>query len=74
MDRTKPVEFTHTILDLNGPQELVERLRELGFTPGENFKILRNFPLRGPWVIMTVHGMVALRDEEFQCLKIQKKD
>ncbi len=68
------MEFTHVILDLNGPQELTERLRELGFSPGEHFKILRSFPFRGPWVLMTSHGMVALRDVEYQCLKVQKKD
>jgi Fe2+ transport system protein FeoA len=68
------VEFSHVILDLSGPEELVERLRELGFSPGEKIEILRQFPFRGPWVLMTAQGMVALRNEEFQCLKIQKKD
>jgi Fe2+ transport system protein FeoA len=57
------------VQQIQGPQDLTERLLELGFSEGESFEVIRQFPFQGPWVLMTRFGMVALRDEEFQCLK-----
>lgn len=56
-----------------GPPEVTERLQELGLVVGEQFEVIRQFPFSGPWVLMTRHGMVALRDDEFQCLKSEPR-
>lgn len=63
----------YSVKGLEGPKDIVERLFELGFSAGEKFQVLRQFPFKGPWVLMTSHGMVALRDEEYHCLIVESE-
>lgn len=59
-----------TLLAIEGPTLLVERLYEMGFLPGETVRLAGKVAFGGPWVI-EVRGMtVALREKEAECLRI----
>ena len=60
-----------TVTDFEGHELIVERLHEMGFHKGCVLKVLGVAPLRGPLLIELNGTVLALRDEESQCLLIQ---
>ena len=51
---------------------IVERLAALGFGEGKIIRIYRRAPFSGPYIIDFENTRIALREEELQCLKLQK--
>ena len=60
-----------TVTDFEGPKLMIERLHEMGFHKGSRLKILGVAPFKGPLLIEINTTVLALRDEESQCLLIQ---
>ncbi len=60
-----------TVTDFDGPDLVIERLHEMGFHKGCVLKILGVAPFQGPLLIEINTTVLALRDEESQCLLIQ---
>jgi len=59
------------IKDFQGPAQLTERLQELGFCKDEEVVYLGRAPLRGPMIFRIGTTVIALREEEAQCLLVQ---
>ncbi len=59
------------VTEFHGPSLVIERLHELGFHKGCTIKILGVAPFQGPLLIEINTTVLALRDEESQCLLIQ---
>lgn len=57
--------------EMTGPAEVMERLRALGFIPGVYVDYLGRAPLGGPLLFRLGSLSIALRKEEFSCLKLQ---
>ncbi len=55
-----------------GDALLQSRLQEIGFFSGAEIQCLGRAPLNGPILIQFGAMTIALRDEEFNCLVIQK--
>lgn len=58
------------IVEVLGDPIVVERLLEIGFTPGEEISILGRTLLSGPMIIQVRDTTVALRQEEAQCIQV----
>lgn len=48
------------------------RLMELGFVPGQRVKVNGRAPFGGPVLFALDTTVIALRDKEWQCLKLKK--
>lgn len=59
----------YTIDSLQGEDVVVERLRELGCIPGEQFTVLHRAPFGEPIVIKVSETSVALRKLELKCIQ-----
>lgn len=59
------------IKEFVGPAEIVERLKEMGLHLGVAVLYQGRAPFRGPHLIRFGSTVVALRDEEAACAKIQ---
>lgn len=64
------VGFDGVIAELVGPTLLTERLRELGFVPGEPVKIVGCAPFGEPLLVIARGATIALRKTEAACLKV----
>lgn len=60
------------VTHLEGPAELVSRLRELGVHPGVAVQLLKQLPFQGPWIIRLGEVDLALRTEEAECIWINR--
>lgn len=61
------------LASIEGDPQIVERLGELGFLPGETLVFQRRIVFQGP-LIVEVRGVpVALRVEEASCLWVRSK-
>ena len=58
------------ILELQGDEQLTERLGELGFLIGNEVEFLGQAPFRGPRLYKVFNTMVALRQDEVQCVLV----
>jgi len=58
------------ILEVKGPAELCERLLELGLTAGSEVQVLSRIPFNGPLLVKIKGGVVALRNQEAQCVQV----
>jgi len=65
-----PIHFQGKIKDLMGDQEIANRLRELGFTTGENIRLIGAAPLGEPLMVEVRGAIVALRKIEASCIQI----
>lgn len=59
------------VVDLQGDNEISERIRELGISQGSTIKIVRTTPFGGPSLIQTRSTLIALREEEMACLTLK---
>ncbi len=60
-----------TILKLEGPEGLILRLSEFGFTEGETVRVIGRALFGGPLYVEVRGAVLALRREEGACLKVQ---
>ena len=60
-----------TVIGFEGSDLVIERLHEIGFHTGCQLQILGVAPFYGPLLIELNMTVLALRDEESQCLLIQ---
>lgn len=67
LDRSQTV----VIKEFVGPAEIVERLKEMGLHLGIRVLYQGRAPFRGPHLIRFGSTVVALRDEEAACAKVQ---
>ena len=58
------------ISELKGDVAVVERLRELGFTTGESFRVVQKSPFGEPIILQVRGTTVALRKSELACIVI----
>ncbi|OAA30427.1 hypothetical protein AT15_10335 [Kosmotoga arenicorallina S304] len=58
-----PVGFEGTIVEINAPHELRERLFGMGFIKGQRVKAIRRAPLRDPVVYSIKGSEISLREE-----------
>jgi ferrous iron transport protein A len=54
-----------------GPESLQERLREMGIYSGLVLKVKGRAPWKGPWLVEYSETVMALREEEAQCLIVK---
>ncbi len=54
-----------------GPLHLQERLREMGLSTGLVIKIKGRAPWKGPWLIEYSETVLAIREQEAQCLIVK---
>ena len=62
----------YKITGIQGPEELKERLKELGLFVGQSLQTLRPLPFKGPQVVQTSQGLLSLRFDEFECLTLEQ--
>ena len=62
--------FEGRILRLEGPAFAVQRLRELGFLPGEAIVLRGRAPLGDPFFVEVRGATIALRKSEAACLRV----
>ena len=60
------------VLSFSGEEEVISRLRELGFREGMQLKIIGRAPFYGPFLIRLGTMTIALREQELQCLKLSR--
>ncbi len=63
-------EIEKTVLAIQGEVFICDRLRELGLFVGLQITILGRAPFAGPYLIQYNNTVLALREEEFQCLSL----
>jgi Fe2+ transport system protein FeoA len=59
------------IVGFLGPLPIIERLQELGLHKGDEITFVGRAPMRGPLLLRLGATVLALRQEEAQCLQIQ---
>ncbi len=59
------------IIGFQGDETAVSRLRDLGFYVGDPIEIVGQTWLRDPIFVQVRRAIVALRQEEFACLKLE---
>lgn len=59
------------ISSIAGEDRIIERLYELGFRQGLDVSVIRKLPFGGPFVVQVGRVVVALREEEAQCLTLE---
>lgn len=62
------------ILSLEGDQEIIERLEEMGMSVGRSVRVLRRMPLGGPFVVQAGTIFIALRENEAECVTVGRKE
>ena len=58
------------ILGFQGDPKVIERLRDLGFYAGDPIEVVGQALLKDPIFVQVRHAIVALRQEEFKCLRL----
>ena len=61
-----------TLQSLEGSPIIVERLKEMGLYPGLEIVYLGRAPFRGPHLIRLGSVVLALRQEEAQCILLSR--
>ena len=69
MGRTNSDRFK--IMGFDGDAKVIERLRDLGFYTGDTVEIVGRNWLNNPIFVQVRRAVVALRREEFKCLKLE---
>lgn len=59
-----------TITGINGPDEHVSRILDLGLFQGLKVAIFSKTSFGGPIVIQTPNQLIALRKEEAECIQV----
>jgi Fe2+ transport system protein FeoA len=59
------------ITEFQGDGLILERLRELGLRKGSRLHYVRQAPFGGPFLFQLPTTLLALREEELQCLKFK---
>lgn len=59
------------VLGFCGPQEIAERLRELGVYQGARVEVVGQAPFMGPRLYRIGMTVLALRQEEAACVSVQ---
>lgn len=62
---------TIQILGFQGDPETIHRLQEMGLRNGQEISIEGQSPFGGPVLVKTSSTVLALREEEYQCLIIK---
>lgn len=65
-----PAGHIRSLETLEGDQIIAERLLDLGFHPGVEIEFMSRMPLGGPVVVRIGASLLALREEEALCLKV----
>lgn len=60
----------YLILSIQGPAEIVENLKALGFYQSGLITQKMKIPFHGPIVVEIDSAQFALREEEFKCLEL----
>lgn len=68
LSQAKQTQQRFVIRDHTGPRDLVERLNELGFRKDTECQYLGRTPLWGPLLFKIGPMVMALRENEAQCL------
>ncbi len=68
---SQSINFKGEILNLEGDKVIVQRLREMGFTPGEAVRIQSIAPFGDPLLIQIRESLVALRRGEAECIQVK---
>ncbi|MCE3010820.1 MAG: ferrous iron transport protein A [Proteobacteria bacterium] len=64
------IEGLKKVKAITGDPLICARLRELGLFIGQEVSVLGRAPFRGPYLIKYNNTVLALREEEFQCLSL----
>jgi ferrous iron transport protein A len=59
-----------SLADLQGESSMIARLLDLGFHQGVEIELIQRMPLGGPIIFRVESSLLALREEEALCLKI----
>jgi ferrous iron transport protein A len=59
------------IAKIDGDEDKLRRLTELGIHPGRTIQVLQKTPFHGPIVIAVEQTFIALRSEEAQCIQLK---
>lgn len=71
MRRNETMAEKYKIVGFQGDDQVVQRLRDLGFYIGDPIEIIGKTWLRDPIFVEVRHAVVALRREEYKCLKLE---
>lgn len=66
----KPGQFFE-ISEFQGDAVILERMHELGLRIGVQLKFIRQAPFGGPFLFQVSTTLLALREEELECLKFK---
>ncbi len=66
----QPIGYQGVVKDLSGSDEIVERLRELGFVRGSKVILHQRSPFGDPLIVQVGDTIVALRGVEAKCITI----
>lgn len=66
-----PIKHTAEIMTIEGDEEKLQRLTELGVRSGKNLQILQKTPFNGPIIIQIDQSLIALRSEEALCITLK---
>ncbi len=69
-NRDPQLRISLVIVDLVGPVEITERLREFGLRPGVPLFYFGRTGFGGAHLLQAGNAWLALRESEFQCLKM----
>lgn len=58
------------ILQIEGEPHFQTRLSELGFHAGKDILLVHKIPFGGPYIIQIDDSLIALREEEAQCIQV----
>jgi ferrous iron transport protein A len=59
------------ISEFQGDSVILERMHELGLRIGVQLKFIRRAPFSGPFLFQVSTTLLALREEELECLKFK---
>ena len=62
--------FSGVLLAVVGPSFVCDRLRELGFLPGEEIRLVMRTPMGEPLIVQARGATLALRKTEARCLRV----
>lgn len=71
MRRNETMAEKYKIIGFQGDDQVVQRLRDLGFYIGDPIEIIGKTWLRDPIFVEVRRAVVALRREEYKCLKLE---
>jgi ferrous iron transport protein A len=62
--------FQGKIQNISGHETIVERLYEMGFTPGESIHLQSRVLFGEPFIVSIRGTSIALRKDEAQCIEV----